>query len=668
MKFDRIVVSGLRNLLHKCILGSSTLTTYVRRGCLRISMVCLWYCAKAYQQLDASEPSSAYSFSILDIVSPEFIHLFQTEQDSDSRMMGRCVGALAVVKLMPDVRSRSDSNSQIDNDVLMCLSTILGIGRDDVKYCLEWPDAVVLATIASLALGDFGSFGPFGLDWEVKTVAKGTLDIIFQVLPAENAVGLQPFTWGDIFNGKITRIFASSLHHFLQVDDSGAEALTANVRRSCLHMYLRSLWYCAKAYHQPGISQPLPSYFPSTLASPEIIRLIHVEQDPISRATGRCFGALVVMKLAADIRSRVVGLDFQIGDEELACLSAILGAEGPNLKIWFGQPCAIELANIISLISTEIDLLFSDLFSDTAPSEPEVLDMMQQTYTILTRTLPATLNAKLTDFIDGESEVKLITRFFDLRTCLSETSPPTKSIHETQLRMCLESLWHCARAYDQLQIAVPLPSFFRITLTNPEFTRRIYAEGDITTRITGRCLHALIINRLLGDFQSDIHHGNYDLTLDLPSLVGINLEPGESTRWSRPSAVLRLRNVISLMSDEIEVLLTSGTPSVLQIVQETLDIICPDLVRGVFSGEDLPVDEVLPLRDICSRIANTRPTNRFRDEVVGILAQLEQILKQLPTMERKMRRCTSSTFVPQLVRGRSNFTTRPESGKRSKSI
>ena len=43
------------------------------------------------------------------------------------------------------------------------------------------------------------------------------------------------------------------------------------------------------------------------------------------------------------------------------------------------------------------------------------------------------------------------------------------------------------------------------------------------------------------------------------------------------------------------------------------------------------MDEVLPLRrgDICSRIANARPTNRFRDEKVGILTQLEQISKQL---------------------------------------
>ena len=185
-KFERILVSGLRNLLQKCIPGSSTLTTDVRRGCLRISLKCLWYCAKAYQKLDASEPSSAPSFITLDVVGPEFIHIFQTEQDRNSRVIGRCISALAVVKLMLDVRSRSDSNPQIGNDELTCLSTILGIGSDDVKYCLELPDAVILATIASLAFGDFVPFGKYGLNWDVRAVASGTLKIIFQVLPAEN--------------------------------------------------------------------------------------------------------------------------------------------------------------------------------------------------------------------------------------------------------------------------------------------------------------------------------------------------------------------------------------------------------------------------------------------------------------------------------------------------
>ena len=220
---------------------------------------------------------------------------------------------------------------------------------------------------------------------------------------------------------------------------------------------------------------------------------------------------------------------------------------------------------------------------------------------------------------------------------------------------------------------MPLPSFVRITVASPELTRRLHAKKRLNSRVTRRCVQALIVNKLVDDFQSrnSFRGADYDAVLAwISSLLGT--EPGEFTRWPRPSAIIKLRNVISLMSGEIEDLFISGTPpaNILQIVQQTLDIICPDLVRGVSSGEDLPMDEVLPLRDICSRIANVRPTNRFKDETVETLAQLEQISKQLLTMERKMRRCTSSTFQvdPQLVRGQNKFTTRPESRGRSKSI
>ena len=70
--------------------------------------------------------------------------------------------------------------------------------------------------------------------------------------------------------------------------------------------------------------------------------------------------------------------------------------------------------------------------------------------------------------------------------------------------------------------------------------------------MTVRVLQALIVNRLVSELQPKIYYGIYDRTPDLPSFVGINLWPGEYTRWSRPSAVLKLRNIISLMSDEIE--------------------------------------------------------------------------------------------------------------------
>ncbi|KAN0137378.1 hypothetical protein V8E53_004823 [Lactarius tabidus] len=283
--------------------------------------------------------------------------------------------------------------------------------------------------------------------------------------------------------------------------------------------------------------------------------------------------------------------------------------------------------------------------------------MMQQTYSILVRTLPAKLNAMRTIYTDV-------------------TPPPTEQKHGSQLHKCLENLWHCARAYNQLGISVPLPSFVYITLASPRLNlnAHIHYGEDITTSVTGRCVQALIINKLVDDFQSrtSFRDGAYNAELAcISSLLGT--EPGEYSRWPRPSVVIKLQNVTFLVSGKIEALFTSGTApaDVTQIVQQTLDDICSDLVlRGAFDGGDPPMEWVLLLREICSRIANARPVNRFRDETVRLLEQLQLITKQLPTAERKMRRCASSVFDSdlQLVRGRSNLTTRPERRPRSKSM
>ncbi len=241
--------------------------------------------------------------------------------------------------------------------------------------------------------------------------------------------------------------------------------------------------------------------------------------------------------------------------------------------------------------------------------------------------------------------------------------------------MFLKNLWHCTRAYNQLGVSVPLPSFVRITLAKPEITQRIHTGRDLAARVTRRCFGALIVNKLVDDFKSPISFSSdvYDAELACISSI-LGTRPGDVLRWPRPSAVIKLLNVVSLMSGEIETLFTSGpTPvDMLNIVQQTINIISPGLVLGgAFACGDLPMDQVLLLRKICLKIANAQRANRFKDQTVGILDQLQQISKQLPTVEYKMRRCTSSIFDSQFVRGRSNSTTQPEyelRKRRSKSM
>jgi hypothetical protein len=118
---------------------------------------------------------------------------------------------------------------------------------------------------------------------------------------------------------------------------------------------------------------PLPSSFSLVHASPEITRLIKEESDPTTRVIGRCFEALVVDKLVADASVN------SLPDEGVACLSAILGSESLIVSQWLGLPGAIDLRNVISLISGEIDTFVADELP------LDVLEIFQQTLSIIAR-------------------------------------------------------------------------------------------------------------------------------------------------------------------------------------------------------------------------------------------------------------------------------------------
>jgi hypothetical protein len=667
-KLVDVIASCFHDLLQS---KTSLLTAAVRRSHLRVCLKSLWYCAKAYHQPDAVETLLQYSLNTL--ASPGTIRRIQTIQDPISRVMGCCFSALIIVKLVADIRSCINSDVEIK---LEWLSAILGPNGDDMKIPLQWSGAVELASLVCLtSLADVSGVGSEPLDVNALPsylfdVAQETFDILSRAAklkldhPTAPLIGLDE---------KFGRVVASHLCSLLKKGIPNTSSSMEGVRRSCVRMCLKILWYCAKEHHQLGASRPLPSYFPSTLASPEMIHLFQDEQDAEAGVMERCFGTLVAVKLVADLRTRTDSdSSIQISGDELACLSAILGTESRNLKNWLGQPGAVELASLFSLTLSEVDALFANKALDVLD------DMVQQTSTILTRTLPAEFNIELMDLTDGQCEAILLSCLRDCRSesCLSGTSSPTEPIYESRVRVYLKNLWHCARACNQLGISVHLPSFVRIILAYPEFTRRIHTERDLATRVSGRCACALIVNKLVDDFRSRISFGNgvYNEELAcISSLLGT--APGNFSRWPRPSAVIKLQNIVTLVSGEIEALLSSEqTPTdTLPTVQQTLDIICSDLVfGGVLAVGELPMDQVSLLREICSRIANARPANLFiMDETTEILGQLQQISKQLPTAEHKMRRCASSVFDPRSVRGRGNLTTRPDyevRRRRSKSM
>ena len=346
------------------------------------------------------------SYVLFAFASRALKHRIRTAVGLATGVMGRCVEALAIKELLTGVKPSSNSSVQVRNNRLAWLSAILDTDSDDVKFCLEWPGAVELSTMVSLAFGDVGPLAIDELPSDVRDVAQQTLAALSQM--AELHLD-QPIAQLDISDAKFDRIIVSSFHKFLQACKLDTSPLPADVRRSCLRMSLKTLWYCGQAYHRPGTSKPLPSYFPSTLASPKIADLIRDEQDPVSRIVGRCFNALVVMKLVVDLRPRIDSY-LQGNDDELLSLAAVFDDEEFYMfeeipksgirerlkkfreRLEPPRAPALELLNVVFLACAHND--FDILTDDTERVPPYALDVIRQTFGILSRTLPTEINTK----------------------------------------------------------------------------------------------------------------------------------------------------------------------------------------------------------------------------------------------------------------------------------
>ncbi|KAH9010112.1 hypothetical protein EDB85DRAFT_2161835 [Lactarius pseudohatsudake] len=174
-------------------------------------------------------------------------------------------------------------------------------------------------------------------------------------------------------------ILGSRLRELLDTCLPGSSPLTEEQRKNRLRVCPKCLWYCVKAYtEKPEV--PLASYVRAIFASPEVIRWIQTEQDLSTRLLGRCFGALVVKKLASDLTSPT-RTSFAAITAEIDCISHILGATGEQVNNWLGQDGAIELANVISLASGELKALVA---SGTKGVPTDVVDIFEQTLSILT--------------------------------------------------------------------------------------------------------------------------------------------------------------------------------------------------------------------------------------------------------------------------------------------
>jgi hypothetical protein len=167
-------------------------------------------------------------------------------------------------------------------------------------------------------------------------------------------------------------------------------------------------------------------------------------------------------------------------------------------------------------------------------------------------------------------------RLYDLlKTCIRRTSLLDENMRKDRLRACLTCLWHFGRAYNQLGASQLLPSYIPDVLASPEIIRCIQEE-DTGIRVIGRCFAALIVNKLAPDLES-----RTDLISpgELASLSAITRTESHDVvnLLSQPGAIA-LANIIVLKSDKVSDLVDNTVPpGVLDVVQQTLDILSPAL-------------------------------------------------------------------------------------------
>ena len=193
-------------------------------------------------------------------------------------------------------------------------------------------------------------------------------------------------------------------------------------------MCLKNLW---NVVNEQGNSAPLPSYIYGAFSHSVMTRPIHKGADLATGVMGRCAGALVVNKLAADLNSRTES----IKDVELGCISTILGTKRDDVTLLLSHRGAIELSNMV---------FFALAYSASATVPSDVLDAVQQTFSILSQALPTEWNFKLrqdqtdTTISVSEGQCELV-----LRSCLHELSVLIRDIISHPLYVSDNPLERC---------------------------------------------------------------------------------------------------------------------------------------------------------------------------------------------------------------------------------
>jgi hypothetical protein len=230
-------------------------------------------------------------------------------------------------------------------------------------------------------------------------------------------------------------ILGTRLRELLTTCLPGSSLLAEEQRKIRLRVCLTGLWYYLRALNLPkNLWEPLAPYVRDTFASPQMIRWIQTEKDFPAHLLGRCFGSLVVNKLASDIASPAhIGIPPTAAD--IACLSSILGATGEQVCGWLDHKGSIDLANVISLASGEFETLVASGIE---------WDVAEQTFGILAKGIVSSHNNVEWDRDQVVLFRKIYSKFANAKIPdalkgplrdISEYLPPTSYVEEQEIEI-----------------------------------------------------------------------------------------------------------------------------------------------------------------------------------------------------------------------------------------
>ena len=251
---------------------------------------------------------------------------------------------------------------------------------------------------------------------------------------------------------------------------------------------------------------------------------------------------------------------------------------------------------------------------------------------------PKTTSAMLSLMSDqSTSDPILGSRLRDLLgTCLHHTSLLVEEQRKCRLRVCLTSLWYCARAYNLPENSgMPLAPYLRTIFTGSELISSIQTEEDRCIRLLGRCFWSLIVKKLANDIASRSHTAAPATTEEIACLSRIlGATGGQVKHWLGRIGAVDLANIVHLASGEFETVITSRTDW--DKGERTLNILLEGMLLSHSNVEwdHLPLAQVAQFRVIHSKFANAHIPYMLKEK-------LQCIAERMPS--------TSSVEEPEMI-------------------